>query len=94
MKKNTITYVNAEIQHVVLVRNTSIGNPIYRVTFNTHSGSINELIRNAWQFETAPNSGFAWGINENRYMHGTPKLATITVREGKKPVIVDFEENK
>ena len=92
MKKNTITFMNVQVQHVVWTRSTPNGNPVYRITFNTESGAISEPIRNSWQYETAPNSGFAYSIIENRYNHGTPKLANITVREGARNVITDFEE--
>ena len=72
-------FKNTEIQHVEWVKNSSSGNPQYRITFNSYSGATNELVRHSWSMLTAANAGWAYGIIESRYNNGTPKLVTLEV---------------
>lgn len=72
--KNTIEFTEAYIDHIAWVKNTTNGNPQYRITFHTLSGSEAEPIRNSWQYLTKANAGFAWGLTE-KYNHGAARRA-------------------
>lgn len=88
-----IIFEDAEIVRVEWVKNSTNGNPQYRVTFNSYSGHKDDLIRSSWSMLTVANAGWAWAIEELRYNNGEPKRARLEVSKTEKmDRVIDFTE--